>query len=92
MELRKKKEKRISKGKGKEKLILENVYCQKKVDTIEDHHNKHTIEDHCHSWILLVGLSSSFGKPLVLIQLLLMDYPLEKMFGCCFFHFSLNLF
>ena len=33
-----------------------------------------------------------FGKPLVLIHLLLMDYPLEKNVWMLFFHFSLNLF
>ena len=31
-------------------MILENVYFQKKLDTIEDHHNKHTIEDQGCSW------------------------------------------
>ena len=29
---------------------MENVYFQKKLDTIEDHHNKHTIEDQGCSW------------------------------------------
>ena len=31
-------------------MILENVYFQKKLDTLEDHHNKHTIEDQGCSW------------------------------------------
>ena len=32
-------------------MILENVYFQKKkLDTIEDHHNKHPIEDQDCSW------------------------------------------
>ena len=31
-------------------MILENCYFQKKLDTIEDHHNKHTIEDQGCSW------------------------------------------
>ena len=44
-----KKEKSIGKGKGKEKRILENVHFQK-LDTIEDPHNKHTIEDQGCSW------------------------------------------
>ena len=45
-----KKEKSIGKRKGKEKRILENVHFQKKLDTIEDPHNKHTIEDQGCSW------------------------------------------
>ena len=31
-------------------MILENVNFQKKLDTIEDHHSKHTIEDQGCSW------------------------------------------
>ena len=44
------KEKHISKGKGKERMILEKNTSKKKLDTIEDHHNKHTIEDQGCSW------------------------------------------
>jgi len=43
-------------------MILQKKTFQKKNDTIEDPHNKHTIEDHGHSWMFLVGGSSSFGK------------------------------
>ena len=44
-------------------MILENFYFQKKkLDTIEDHHNKHTIED--QGWlpwkIVWVCLSAVF--------------------------------
>ena len=31
-------------------MILEHFYFQKKLDTIEDHHYKHTIEDQGCSW------------------------------------------
>ena len=31
-------------------MILEDSYFQKKLDTIEDHHNKHTIEDQGCAW------------------------------------------
>ena len=31
-------------------MILETFYFQKKLDTIEDHHNKHTSEDQGCSW------------------------------------------
>ena len=30
--------------------MLENVHFKKKLDTIEDHDSKHTIEDQCCSW------------------------------------------
>jgi len=48
MEIRKKDRK--TKGKGKEKRILDNFHFKEKLDTIEDHHNKNTIEDQCCSW------------------------------------------
>ena len=31
-------------------MIFEDFYFQKKLNTIEDHHNKHTIEDQGCSW------------------------------------------
>ena len=31
-------------------MIYENVQPRKQLDTIEDPHNKHTIDDQCCSW------------------------------------------
>ena len=31
-------------------MILENFVLKEKLDTIEDHHNKHTIENQCCPW------------------------------------------
>ena len=45
-----KKPRNKSRSKGHEKTILENVHPEKKLDTIEDPHNNHTIEDQGCSW------------------------------------------
>ena len=29
---------------------MESFHFKKKLDTIKDHHNKHTLEDQCCSW------------------------------------------
>ena len=46
-ELNKVRDKSYSKGKEK---VLENVHPKKKLDTKEDPHNNHTIEDQGQSW------------------------------------------
>ena len=36
-------------------MILKKKHVNKKLDTIEDPHGKHTIEDRGHSWMFLAG-------------------------------------
>ena len=50
MELKKVKGKTYGKGRDKRNVKSENVNFKKKQDTIEDPHNKHTVENQCCSW------------------------------------------
>jgi hypothetical protein len=47
MELKKVKGKTYGKGRDKRNVKSENVNFKKKQDTIEDPHNKHTVENQC---------------------------------------------